>query len=160
MERLTCPAQGYCEMYCREYGQCFAEPETCSYAKEISLYERLKDYESSRLEPLEVRIVEQAKRDGRLFMPPVKVGDVAYFVSCSTAHGKPIITGSKKITEVGSRGFFVSADLFDEDSIDDFHAYDEIGKYVFLSPESAQAAIESEEQENERKEKGDHNGDS
>lgn len=74
MERLTCPAQGYCEMYCKEYGRCFGEPETCDFSKEVQLYEKLRDYEQSRLEPLEVRILAQADRDGRLVVLPCSPG--------------------------------------------------------------------------------------
>lgn len=55
MERLTCMAQGYCEMYCENYDCCFAEPETCKYSKQVQLYEKLRDYERTGLSPEEVR---------------------------------------------------------------------------------------------------------
>lgn len=100
MKRLTCPAQGYCEMYCKEYGHCFGEPETCDFSKEVQMYERLKDYETTGLTP-EIcanykkfedeaigkgvtfrRIVElmNADKDGRLVVLPCKVGDTVFVV--------------------------------------------------------------------------------
>ena len=38
MERLTDPAQGYCEMYCKKYGHCFGDPGDCIFEKEIAMY--------------------------------------------------------------------------------------------------------------------------
>lgn len=51
MERLTDCAQGYCEVYCDHYTSCFSEPDICERKHEVQLYERLKDYESTGLEP-------------------------------------------------------------------------------------------------------------
>ena len=45
MERLTDPAQGYCEMYCKKYGHCFGDPGDCIFEKEIAMYDALKSIE-------------------------------------------------------------------------------------------------------------------
>lgn len=65
MERLTDCAQGYCEMYCKEYGRCFDEPVNCAFHNEVKLYEALKSIEG--IVPLE-RLLElaDADRHGRL----------------------------------------------------------------------------------------------
>ena len=79
MERLTDCAQGYCEMYCKEYGRCFDEPDNCAYQNEIKLYEALKSIEG--IVPLERLLqIAQAEKDGRLVvldepMRPLVWGD-------------------------------------------------------------------------------------
>ena len=45
MQRLTDPAQGYCEMYCKKYGHCFGDPGDCIFEKEIAMYDALKSIE-------------------------------------------------------------------------------------------------------------------
>lgn len=45
MDRLTDSAQGYCEMYCENYGIPGCDPETCARKGEVAMYERLKDVE-------------------------------------------------------------------------------------------------------------------
>lgn len=69
MQRLTDPAQGYCEMYCKKYGRCFGDPGDCIFEKEKDMYERLKDIEG--IVPFE-RLVELAfaDRDGRCLIVP------------------------------------------------------------------------------------------
>ena len=54
MERLTDCAQGFCEMYCKKYGHCFLDHGDCIFPKEVAMYERLKDYEGTGLEPKEI----------------------------------------------------------------------------------------------------------
>lgn len=34
MNRLTNPAQGYCEMYCKKYGHCFDDPGDCIFQED------------------------------------------------------------------------------------------------------------------------------
>lgn len=60
MDRLTDPAQGYCEMYCEKYGIPGCDPETCARKSEVAMYERLKDIEG--IVPFE-RLVELAFAD-------------------------------------------------------------------------------------------------
>ena len=54
MERLTDMAQGYCEVYCDFWDKCTEEPENCQWKNEVNLYNRLREYEASGLEPEEI----------------------------------------------------------------------------------------------------------
>lgn len=74
MERLTDPAQGYCEMYCKKYGRCFGDPGDCIFEKEKEIYQKLKDIEG--IVSFD-RLVELAfaDRDGRCVVLPCKDGD-------------------------------------------------------------------------------------
>lgn len=77
MERLTDPAQGYCEMYCKKYGHCFGDPGDCIFEKEIAMYDALKSIEG--IVPFD-RLLELALADKeeRLVALPCKVGDTVY----------------------------------------------------------------------------------
>lgn len=79
MDRLTDTAQGYCEMYCKKYGRCFAEPETCEHKAEVAMYEKLKEIEG--IVPFD-RLLELAVSDraGRcIILPIVKISEQASF---------------------------------------------------------------------------------
>lgn len=69
MGRLTDCAQGYCEMYCKEYGRCFRDPGDCIFKDEIKLYEAVKSIEG--IVPFD-RLLELACADkaGRLVVLP------------------------------------------------------------------------------------------
>jgi len=54
VERLTDMAQGYCEVYCDFWDKCTEEPENCQWKNEVNLYNRLREYEASGLEPEEI----------------------------------------------------------------------------------------------------------
>ena len=77
MERLTDPAQGYCEMYCKKYGHCFGDPGDCIFEKEVAMYDALKSIEG--IVPFD-RLLELALADKeeRLVALPCKVGDTVY----------------------------------------------------------------------------------
>ena len=79
MERLTDPAQGYCEMYCKKYGHCFGDPGDCIFEKEIAMYDALKSIEG--IVPFD-RLLELALADKeeRLVVLPCKVGDTVWFI--------------------------------------------------------------------------------
>lgn len=71
-------------------------------------------------------------------LPPCKVGDTAYWAI-------PEINGpcvcEDRITEVGTRGFWVS--MFQGmGNMDDFTPWEEVGKTVFLTQEEAEKALE------------------
>lgn len=146
MERLTDCAQGYCEVYCDRYTSCFSEPDACERKYEVQLYERLKDYEGTGLEPEEIVVLRkmyrayteqldgmsiqrfldlvQAENEGRLVVLPCKAGDAVY----ELAHGyveKAMVhrTESRVITSLYS--FWES----------------DIGKTAFLTREEAEAAL-------------------
>lgn len=54
MERLTDMAQGYCEVYCDFWAKCTEEPENCQWKNEVNLYNRLREYEATGLEPEQI----------------------------------------------------------------------------------------------------------
>lgn len=92
--------------------------------------------------PEKLRELAQDEKDGRLFAPPVKVGNEAYYIFFDAVPGKHLILGPERITAVGTKGFFLSASLKDPDAVDEFHPYDKLGKEYFLSREEAEAARE------------------
>lgn len=76
MERLTDPAQGYCEMYCKKYGSCFGDPGDCIFEKERAMYDALRSIEG--IVPFE-RILPllASEKDGRcVVLPTVKGADI------------------------------------------------------------------------------------
>ena len=79
MERLTNCAQGYCEMYCKNYGHCFGDPGDCIFKDEIKLYETVKSIEG--IVPFD-RLLELACADkaGRLVVLPVNTKETVYVV--------------------------------------------------------------------------------
>ena len=98
MERLTDCAQGYCEMYCKNYMLCFEDPEDCIFKDEIKLYDAIKSIEG--IVPFD-RLLELACADkaGRLVVLPCKVGDTVYRVL--TTRDCPPVISEVKIKTVG-----------------------------------------------------------
>lgn len=157
MERLTdkefnCMGEFCDAKYCPNY-----EAEGCSG---FERYHRLKAYEDTGLEPEQVkdfvkrveelaRIYEKldmeafkeilrASEDGRLFMTPVKVGDMLWVVYWDEVLGAwGVDDVPERVNEVGSEGFFLAACLGDPEAPDEFHPYEEIGKEFFLTREKA-----------------------
>lgn len=132
MERLTDCAQGYCEVYCDHYTSCFSEPDVCKRKHEVQLYERLKAYESTGLEPENMAHWEEqfiAECEGRLLVLPCKVGDTVFRLI--TPMGGPATILETQIKTLGQ-----AADLVGR-----------VGKKnllisVFLTREEAEAALE------------------
>ena len=85
MERLTDPAQGYCEIYCKKYGHCFGGPGDCIFEKEIAMYDALKSIEG--IVPFD-RLLELALADkeDRLVALPCKVGDTVWLLQKKCKH--------------------------------------------------------------------------
>ena len=134
MERLTACAQGYCEMYCKEYGHCFGEPGDCIFKDEIKLYEAVKSIEG--IVPFD-RILELACADkaGRLVVLPCKVGSLIY------VGRKPAII-TRFFCYVREQYFH--AVFCDENKGIDIPLED-LGKTVFLTSEEAEAALKGGE---------------
>lgn len=160
MNRLTDPASGYCEMYCKEYGRCFKEPETCDFKNEVAIYESLREYEATRMEAVEIRKVQmdmapipfgrfrdimEAERDGRLVVPPCKIGAQVFTmdrivgrweigvwnaVEFSVADGCEIVVLEGRYHDVKRRRGC------------DFEAF---GVSAFLSREKAERALQAKE---------------
>lgn len=140
MERLTDPAQGYCEMYCKKYGHCFGDPGDCIFEKEVAMYDALKSIEG--IVPFD-RLLELALADKeeRLMVLPCKVGDTVYSTLDDLGHSyKCEVTGvylSRREHEsyveldpVSYRGSRYGA------------SFGAFGKTVFLTREEAEAALE------------------
>lgn len=70
-------------------------------------------------------------------LPPCNVGDTVYWIL-------PDLDGwhvsKDTVTEVGSKGFWVSM-YTETDDMDDFTSWDEFGKTVFLTREDAEKAL-------------------
>ncbi len=139
-------------------GQC---SDGCSWEEQA--WEKLFDYEETGLEPEEIRNLvtacaafcknydngmrgrlEQlaaAEKEGRLFTPPVKVGDKVYSGTYDEVTKEYVIGEPEEIVEVGTRGFFLAWDS-DPDYPVEFHPYEELGKGFFLTFEDALHAKE------------------
>lgn len=73
--------------------------------------------------------------------PPVNVGDMLYPIFYDRIAGGWLVgEAPEKVTEIGTKGFFVSCDLDDPEAPDEFHPYDEIGDEWFRTYEEAVAA--------------------
>lgn len=145
MDRLTDSAQGYCEMYCENYGIPGCDPETCARKGEVAMYERLKDVEG--IVPFD-RLVElaQADRAGLAKVLPCKVGDTVYtnVAIRGDRYKKADRPYPVKVVFIGmgehSAYFHVA---YDNGRCFPFD-FDQIGKDVFLTPEAAEAMLEKE----------------
>jgi hypothetical protein len=81
--------------------------------------------------------------DNGIFVPPVKVGDMVYFVIEDDAIDEKHIT-SQRINDVSTRGLFVSSSTIEE-NCGSFEPYSELGKTVFTSREDAVKALKGGE---------------
>lgn len=103
----------------------------------------LSTSQASRIEAL-----VQAEEHGRLFMTPVKVGDMLWVVYWDEVLGAwGVDDVPERVNEVGSEGFFFAACLGDPEAPDEFHPYEEIGKEFFLTREKAVEAAAAKEKE-------------
>lgn len=142
MERLTDPAQGYCEMYCKEYSRCFSDPETCVHKAEVAMYEKLKEIEG--IVPFE-RLLELAFADraGRCVVLPVlpvlRPGCSREEVFILSESGEIFGDNVHEFTiGLGSDGQLkCTAETFDCDDLE----INDFGKNVFLTHEAAEAAL-------------------
>lgn len=75
-----------------------------------------------------------------VILPPCKVGDFVYFVLEDAIAPGGWFISKERVTEIGSRGFFVSGYVGEEDDISVFRPWDELGKSVFLTQKDAERA--------------------
>lgn len=142
MERLTDPAQGYCEMYCKKYGHCFGDPGDCIFEKEIAMYDALKSIEG--IVPFD-RLLELALADkeDRLVALPCKVGDTVYAIrpGCEICPFALVPCESEATAFCG------------KDVVRDLpfaiRWLEDIGKRYFLTREEAEAALTRERKDGE-----------
>lgn len=77
-----------------------------------------------------------------VIVPPCKVGDTVYFIlEDKMVEGGFYVTPAHTVTEVGSKGFWLSSFVPAEDDMSDFYLWEEIGKTVFLTREEAERAL-------------------
>ena len=72
-----------------------------------------------------------------VFGTPVRQGDPVYWPLWDNVP----ISNAEYITEVGTRGFFLSSHIEDPDDCDEFYPYSDIGKYTFLCEEDVEKWI-------------------
>lgn len=166
LERLTFDGN-FCDIaMCGEIrGGDVCPDGACSQKK---VWERLKEYEETRMSPLEIvrgrnamqsallnacalQCYRNAEHSGRMFTTPVRVGDSVWPICWDKVPKKWVVNDKpERVNEVGSMGFFLSATLCDPEDIDEFHPYEEIGDVYFLSREEAvKAAAEKDEPEDD-----------
>ena len=86
------------------------------------------------------------KDKSRIVELPCKVGDKVFYIYSET-DGEKVIGGPDEITEVGSKGYWMSS-VVNEKNMDIFTPYTELGKTEFLTREEAEIALERMKNEN------------
>lgn len=76
-----------------------------------------------------------------VFGTPVKKGDLVYWPVWDSVPKEYEVSSGEPITEVGSRGFFLSSLYDDPDDCDEFYPYSDIGKSIFLCEEDVKKWI-------------------
>ena len=136
MERLTDCAQGYCEMYCKEYGHCFGEPGDCIFKDEIKMYDALKSIEG--IVPFD-RLLELADADraGRLVVLPVKtVFELVWDAGPDCDLVCPVSIDGHGCCDFCDKGELC---IYERKCLQEH--IEQIGKTVFLTREEAEAAL-------------------
>lgn len=123
-------ACGAADCFC-ELGALFA-----AATQAAELRARLAAYEDTELEPEEVERYAKAEKDGRLLVPPCKVGDTVFFAF----ENEYIFCGKVSAISTcdGTNWFSVRYDS----GLRYDHTWDEIGKTAFLTREDAEKALE------------------
>ncbi len=121
MERLTSPAEGYCEKYCPDCIMPGCDPEKCAHKNDVAMYEALKSIEG--IVPFDrLRELAQADLEGRCVVLPRKVYQT---------DGVRVYEGAvRKVI------FETSGIAFDRNAI---------GKTIFLTREEAEQALKEAE---------------
>lgn len=105
---------------------------------------------ADRIRAMSDEELAQAEQDGRLFISPVKVGDMLWPICWDGVLGAWVVDNQpERINEVGSKGFFVAAGYSDPEAPDEFHPYEDIGDRYFQSREEAVAAMAVKEKPEE-----------
>ena len=140
MERLTDPAQGYCEMYCKKYGHCFGDPGDCIFEKEIAMYDALKSIEG--IVPFD-RLLELAladKEDRLVVLPAKTVWELTLDAGPDCDMKCPVDVWDEAL----GCDFCGKAKLFAYERPCTQERLKELGKTVFLTREEAEAALAGE----------------
>ena len=82
----------------------------------------------------------RAKQEGRIIVPPCKVGDTVFAVLYDGIVEEWYIS-EETVTEVGSKGFYLSGYCPPRDDMTTFINYKEFGKEFYLTREEAEEAL-------------------
>lgn len=126
----------------KEYEETGLEPEMVKYMAENTETAVLAWVEEKYgLSVGELMDLIEAEKDGRLFISPVKVGDMLWPICWDGVTGEWYADDQpERVNEVGTKGFFLSAGIDEPEDIDEFYPYEMIGDEYFLSHEEAVAA--------------------
>lgn len=145
MERLTDPAQGYCEMYCENYGVPGCWPETCARKNEVAMYEKLKEIEG--IVPFD-RLLELAFADraGRCEVLPCGPGDTVWLIVRRGLYRVEQWTVHQVYKRDGGGWWFklrnqMLSQLRPTHFEECTRAISSFGKTIFLTREAAEAAL-------------------
>ena len=142
MERLTDCAQGYCEMYCKKYMLCFEDPEECAFKDAIKLYDAIKSIEG--IVPFD-RLLELACADnaGRLVELPCKVGDTVYVINRHLNRVFECTVISISVGQSTDLKNYIKTKWVGPNGNESIRKWSlrQIGKYVFMNREDAEAAL-------------------
>ena len=95
---------------------------------------------------MRLKVYEDAEEEGRLLVLPCKIGAPVWFVVRDVDDpGRWEICEPQKITEVGTRGFWISGLLDEPDGMHMFMPWSALGSEAFLSREAAEAALKERE---------------
>lgn len=165
MERLTKNGFDYCAEYCASSADCgFFKHEVPTPCGDAAIYNRLAEYEDTGLEPEEIdgikslavlglmrdvkraSAIMDAEQEGRLLVLPCKIGAPVWFVVQDVDDpGRWEICEPQKVTEVGTRGFWISGLLDEPDGTHMFTPWSALGSEAFLSREAAETALKERE---------------
>ena len=76
-----------------------------------------------------------------VIVPPCKVGDTAYFLLEDNIPVHKWYISEEKVTEVCSKGFFISGYCPPRDDLGEYSGYELFGKEIFLTKEEAEQAL-------------------
>lgn len=77
-----------------------------------------------------------------IILPRCDVGDTLYFVLEDDIPEHRFYISEERVTEVCSKGFFISACFPAQDDLGEYFSWDSIGEEIFLTREEAEEALE------------------
>jgi hypothetical protein len=115
---------------------------------------RLEQLLKERMEGLVIThhdagILAQYLADNGVIAPPVRIGQRVYTLLDQEIWDGDDLIAEELVSEVGSRGFWISGCNPPQNDMGIFFGWDKIGKEVFLSHDEAEKALKKEKKENE-----------
>lgn len=94
-------------------------------------------------------ILAQYLADNGVIAPTVRIGQKVYTLLDQEIWDDDDLIAEELVSEVGSRGFWISSCYPPQNDMGFFFCWDKIGKEVFLSRDEAEKALKKEKKENE-----------